>query len=621
MKDAGNIEDTEVENIVESAELDEFVERVRERTDIYSVVARYVPLNQKSGRYWGRCPFHNEKTASFCVSPEKGFFYCFGCGAGGNAFKFLSLIENITYFEAIKLQAQRLGIDLPRRKFSLEEERQRREEKILLKVNELAQDFYHECLMKTARGEVGRKYLAGRGISAETIEKFKLGYAPDEWENLLSKLTRQGISPQQLEAAGLTAKRKTGSGYYDRFRGRVMIPITDIFGHVVGFGGRIITAEDENSPKYLNTPETVLFNKRNLLFGLDKSNRAINAAGAAIVVEGYMDAISLFSAGIKNVVATLGTAFTTKHVKLILRYARKIIFCYDSDEAGERATIRALPIVQAAGAEVFIVKVPDGKDPDEFVRKHGKKAFEELISGAETLIDYRMKYILTRADLSTIEGKIRALKEILPVIMGIEGNSAYNEYKKRITTALSLDEQLFDNEWRKFSSTARQTALEKKILPIKRKKVPSNEETRLRGAGRAILRMMWHESDMIDYVLTLIPRDNFVELHREIIDWLKGCAAQGKRPDEIDAAKNLSEEANNELSRVLTEGSGDPRDTEIAIFEDSVRTLRQIVLKKQYHELLAQAEKYTSNEDKDYIKIVQQSSKIKAKLDRMNIRQ
>ena len=270
-----------------STELDEFVERVNERTDIYSVVSHYVALTQKSGRFWGQCPFHNEKTASFSVSPDKGLFYCFGCQTGGNVFKFLSLIENITYFEAVKLQAQRLGIPLPEKKVSPEEERRRREEKSLFKINELAQDFYHECLINTARGEVGRKYLAARGITTETIKIFKMGWASDEWENLLSNLTRRGFSPQQIEAAGLIVRRKNSSGYYDRFRGRVMIPINDVFGHTVGFGGRILKAADDMNPKYLNSPETEIFNKRNLLFGLDKSNREISKAGVAIVVEGF----------------------------------------------------------------------------------------------------------------------------------------------------------------------------------------------------------------------------------------------------------------------------------------------------------------------------------------------
>ena len=395
-----------------NTEQDEFVEKVRERSDIHSVISRYVSLNQRGGKYWGLCPFHNEKTPSFSVDAAKGLFYCFGCHTGGNVFKFLSLIENISYYEAIKLQAERLGIPLPTKKLSPEEERRRREEKILLKCNTLAQEFYHECLIKTARGEVGRKYLAGRGITPETIETFKLGFAPDGWDILLKNLTRQGFSAEQLEKIGLVKRRSDNSGFYDRFRSRVMIPINDIFGHTVGFGGRILVADD-NSPKYLNSPESALFSKRNLLFGLDKAHLSISSAGFAIVVEGYMDAISLVAAGVKNVVATLGTAFTPEHAKLILRYARKIIFCYDSDEAGQRATMRALPIVQAVGAEVFIVKVPEGKDPDEFVRNRGKTAFDALIKNALSLIDYQIDYVLAHVDTSTAPGKIRALQEIL----------------------------------------------------------------------------------------------------------------------------------------------------------------------------------------------------------------
>ena len=602
-----------------SSELDEFVERVAERTDIYSVVSRYVPLTQKSGRYWGRCPFHNEKTASFSVSADKGLFYCFGCGAGGNAFKFLSLIENITYFEAIKLQAQRLGIDLPKKKSSPEEDRRRRAEKTLLKINELAQDFYHECLIKTARGEVGRKYLAARGITPETIENFKLGFAPDEWENLLTKLTRQSFSPQQLDAVGLVAKRKNSSGYYDRFRGRVMIPIADVFGHVVGFGGRILGSEDETTPKYLNTPETALFNKRNLLFGLDKSNRAISAAGAAIVVEGYMDAISLFSAGIKNVVATLGTAFTPEHVKLILRYARKIIFCYDSDEAGQRATIRALPIVQAAGAEVLIIKVPDDKDPDEFIRKHGKEAFETLIKNAETLIDYRMKYVLARADLSTVQGKFQALNEILPVVAKIKLESMRNEYCKKITAALTLDERDVLDEWQKFSTKAAQENIDeqgRKNVTSKRK-LPEKISPIIRGASDDILRMAWHDSDTLDYVFTFLPREIFSEVHREIIAWIETCRKQERRPNKISAATELSEEANAELSRILINSLEIPHDKEVRIFQDSVSILRRAVLNKKYHELITQAENYDSNKDAAYDKIIQESLKIKREIDKL----
>lgn len=602
------------------SEMDDFVERVSERTDIYSVVSRYVSLTRKSGRYWGCCPFHNEKTPSFCLSPEKGFFYCFGCGTGGNAFKFLSLIEKISYFEAIKLQAQRLGIDLPEKKYSPEEERRRRAEKTLLQINESAQDFYHECLIKTARGEVGRKYLAARGITVETIETFKLGYAPDEWEILLTQLTRKGFSPQQLESIGLVAKRKSSSGWYDRFRGRIMIPIVDVLGHVVGFGGRVLNDADDNNPKYLNTPETALFNKGKLLFGLDKANRAINAAGVVIIVEGYMDAISLFSAGITNVVATLGTAFTPEHAKLIRRYARKIIFCYDNDEAGQRATIRALPIVQTAGIDVFVVKVPDGKDPDEFVRKHGKVAFEELIKNAVTLINYRLEYVLDHVDLATISGRIKALQEILPVVTKITDTTTRNEYRKKLATALSLDERVVISEWKKLiarnDSIARQEA-EKKFSTVKHVGLSDETSPTIREASENILRMVWHERDLLEYVLALLPQEIFPTTHQEIIDWLKVCMEQEKRADELTAAKELSEAANTELSRILMGGSDEPRSTEIELFKDSVNMLRQIVYKKKYSELLAQADKYNSSDRDAYIKAVQESLKIKKEIDKL----
>ena len=599
---------------------DDFVERVSERSDIYSVVSRYVPLTQKSGRYWGRCPFHNEKTASFCVSPDKGFFYCFGCGTGGNVFKFLSLIENITYFEAIKLQAERLGIELPAQKFSPEQERRRREEKILLKINELAQDFYHECLTKTARGEIGRKYLLARGITTETIETFKLGFAPDEWENLLPRLTRQDFTPQQIEAVGLIAKRKNSSGYYDRFRGRVMIPIADVHGRIVGFGGRVINSTDEATPKYLNTPETALFNKRNLLFGLDKSNRAINAAGFAIVVEGYMDAISLFSAGVKNVVATLGTAFTPDHAKLILRYARKIIFCYDSDEAGQRATIRALPIVQQAGADVFVVHVPDGKDPDDFIRKHGKAAFDELIGHAATLIDYRIKYVIAHAERSTIRGRVQALQDILPVVVNVDKAVTRNEYMKRIAAMLALSEELVGDEWRKFLRKARQNPADeqKKNSPaVKRAKPPDYDNPTIRDACEIILRMAWHEGDTLGFALSQVPREIFSETDREIISWLEDCESKSMRANEMDAAKVLSEAANSRLSQILLSGTSRPRDTELDIFEDAVRVLRRFVLKKRFEQLLAQAEEYKSSDEAPFLQAVHESLKLKKRMDNL----
>ena len=391
-------------------DMDEFVEQVTAQSDLLQTVQSYVPLKRKGNRYWGCCPFHGEKTPSFSVVPDKGFFYCFGCHAGGNVFKFLSLIENITYFEAIKLQAEKLGIPMPQRQKTPQEIARDKEIADLRKVNEMARDFYHNCLTLTRLGEPGKAYFTSRAISAETIAEFKLGFAPHAWDKLSTAFLKRGVKQELLLSDGLAAERQNGGGIYDRFRNRIIIPIADERGRVVGFGGRVL---DDSTPKYLNTPETVLFNKRRILFGLDRANRAIKQAGYAIVVEGYMDAISVFSAGVKNVVASLGTAFTAEHCKLLLRYAPAIYFCYDSDNAGQKATIRALSIVQGTGATVRVIVVPDGKDPDEYIRKHGAEAFQQLVKKALPLVEYRLQYVLKNFDHDSLEGKVKALHAML----------------------------------------------------------------------------------------------------------------------------------------------------------------------------------------------------------------
>lgn len=589
---------------MENAEFNNFVEKVRERSDIFSVVSRYVSLEMKGGRYWACCPFHGEKTASFTITPDKGLFYCFGCHAGGNVFKFISMIENISYFDAIKLQAERLGISLPSQKKSVQQTEQETEEKILRRINEVAKNFYCECL-KGTKGESGRKYLSSRGITTAAIEKFQLGYAPDSWESLTKELAKQNFTSEQMISAGVVSARKNGSGVYDRMRGRIIIPIADIFGHTVGFGGRIINSEDEkNSPKYLNSPETILFNKRNLLFGLDKAHRAISNANSVIVVEGYMDAISLVNAGVENVVATLGTAFTAEHAKLILKYARKVIFCYDSDEAGQNATVRALPIVRNAGAEIFVITIPDGKDPDDFVRKHGKDAFDNLIKNAAELVEYRINYVLKTEDYSTLEGKFNALRKILPVVVDIKDSAKQREYRKKIAAALYLDENAVREEWQKYS--ARQ--------PTKTKQ---NATQKFKQAGEIILRMAWHENDTLDYVLTLVPENAFLEVHQEIISYLKKCFAKGERPNDLNAATELSEEANNELTLILSGETDEPRNSELSWFEDSVKILRRACLEKRYSEILKEIKNFMNDKNPAYAEKMQESFKIRKEMDEL----
>ncbi len=569
---------------MENAELDFFIEKVNSQSDIVEVISRYVQLNMRGGRYWACCPFHNEKTASFSVTPEKGFFYCFGCHVGGNVFKFLSLIENITYFEAVKLQAERLGIEIPTQNKSEQEVERDSEEKILHKINNDAKIFYHNYLTKTSQGALGRKYLNARGITDDVIEKFQLGFAPDSWDGLSKNFLQRGYKVEELLAAGLVSKRKSGEGVYDRMRARVIIPIANILGQTVGFGGRILNAADEKSPKYLNTPETILFNKRNLLFGLDKAHIAISNKNFAIVVEGYMDAISLWSAGIENVVATLGTAFTPEHAKLIMRYARKIVFCYDSDEAGQKATLRALPIVSELGAEVSVVNIPDGKDPDDFIRKHGKSDFEKIVTNARSLIEYRMNYVLRTIEHSTIEGKVHALKEILPVVLNETDSTRQSEYRKKIASALVLDESVVRSEWQKLSG-------QDKIQRVKGTKLKIEVDEAIKQAGAVALRVAWQDIDTLNYTLSMVPKNIFPKVQQEIISYLETCLAENRRPDNVTAAVQLSDSANAELSKIIIDSIDDRKENEVAAFDDSVKVLHKAYLKNRHAELLKELNK------------------------------
>ena len=558
--------------------MEDFINAVRERSDIYEVVSRYVPLTMKNGRFWACCPFHDEKTASFSITPEKGMYYCFGCHEGGNVFKFISKMEHITYFEAVKLQAERLGIKIPSRKKNAAEIQFEQEKDSLLKITALAQNFYHNCLIKSKEGEQGRKYFAARGISEKIIESFQLGFAPDSWDFLTRKITAQGYSEKQLVAAGLAVEKKNGGGVYDRLRGRVIIPISDISNKAVAFGGRILV-NDENQPKYLNTPETEIFSKGKLLFGLNKSSRAILSANTAIVVEGYMDAISLYGAGVENVVASLGTAFTEEQAKLLARYARKIIFCYDSDEAGQRATVRALPIMRNTGAEVFILIIPDGKDPDEFIRKHGKKDFEQLLKNVSPVIDYQFQYKLKHTDISNFNGKMQILREIFPLCREIKNNVIQGDYLKKFSSTLLLDEGFILEEWQKFLS---RSPTQKKIL--QQKNFSPQKKFLAFQAGTSIIKKLWYEPEFLDYVNALAPKENFTDIHKEIINYIEKCYAAGQPPNDITAAAELSAEANLEISRIL--GTPEPQSTEILAFQDSVKDIRRLNLKKNSSKLL-----------------------------------
>ena len=425
-------------------EFESFKEQVRGTANIVEVISGYVPLKKRGQNFWGCCPFHGEKTPSFAVNPAKNMFYCFGCHEGGDIFKFIMKMESCDFMEALKLLAARYGIPVPERQKTAVEIRREKHRERIYETNATACRFYQACLLKTPYGKGALAYLNGRGISQEIISSFSIGYALDSFTSLLSNLGRHGYKGEELLAAGLVAEGR--QQLYDKFRNRVMIPIKDPKGKIVGFGGRVL---DNSTPKYLNTAETEWFNKRRLLFAMDVAYKAIRSSRQAIVVEGYMDAISLHAAGISNVVASMGTAFAAEQAKLLKRVADEVVFCYDSDSAGRKASVRAVSIARTEGLKVRIAGVPEGKDPDEYVRRYGKEAFLKVLSEAREGIDFQIEETILQSDVSNLAGKVDAVSNILPFLLECKSEIEAAEHMRRLAQRLTIDEGLIVEEYRK----------------------------------------------------------------------------------------------------------------------------------------------------------------------------
>ena len=587
--------------------MEAFVQQVRAQTDILAVVQGYVPLKRKGNRYWGCCPFHNEKTASFSVVPADGFFYCFGCHAGGDAFKFISLMEHITPFEAIVRQAEQLGIEKPAQKRDPREEARLRELDDLRKVNALARDFFHNCLTMTRYGAAGRDYLAGRGITAEAIERYGIGFAPDAWSKLSDAFQKRGISENLLVTAGLAVKRERGGGVYDRFRNRVIIPIADERGRIVAFGGRAL---GDAQPKYLNTAETPVFNKRKLLFGLDRAHRAIASEGAAIVVEGYMDAIASWEAGVSNVVATLGTSFTSDHAALLLRRAPRIIFCYDSDTAGQEATLRALAAVRGSAAEVRVLLLPDGKDPDEYVRTHGAEAFRALVETAVPAPAFRLRHVRAHME-DTVDGRRTALHAMLPVLAELD-SVMRAAYVRQTAAELFLDEGVVVDALRSY---LRHGGAEQTPARAAEQRTPVRKaDDALRRAGRELLAAVLHDPAVLTEILSSVSLAHFPDAGiGEILRAMEEHRAAGGTFDaDFIAAQPTA--AGAELSRALVEEGHTA-----ASYREALGTLRRAYLTAALAQHTRLAEEMMQEGKEAYIDELNEVKRIQDEIARENL--
>ncbi len=398
------------------------------------VISGYVALKKSGQNFVGLCPFHGEKSPSFTVSSAKQLFHCFGCGVGGNLFTFLMKTEGITFPEAVRALGKRIGLSPPDTMESSREAKQRDRLRTLL---QLAAGRFHDQLLTHASAAKARAYLADRQMTEATIDTFGLGYALAAWDGLMTPLIRQGWTPQELCDAGLIVRRSEGSGYYDRFRDRVIFPIRDLQGQVVGFGARVL---DDGQPKYLNSPETALYSKGRLLYGLDRARAAASRTGCLVVVEGYFDAIAAHQAGLTHVVATLGTALTTAHIALLQRLAPKVVLLFDPDPAGVRATLRTVDLFLEHGLSASVATLPTGDDPDSFLHRYGTAAFEARLSAAQPLLEFAIERALACAPHDQITGKTAVVQALVPTLRKVQSRLELDHYLRLLAQRLAVSE-------------------------------------------------------------------------------------------------------------------------------------------------------------------------------------
>ncbi|MGD9150428.1 MAG: DNA primase [Desulfobacterales bacterium] len=430
---------------------------IKNAADIVAVISEVVHLKKTGRNFVGLCPFHSEKTPSFTVSPEKQIFYCFGCGIGGNVFSFLMKKDGLAFPEAARLLARRYSIDIPRKHLTPDQKKRMGERESLVKINRQAMDYYHKMLLRSPSGKSAMTYLKKRGLSAEIIERFSLGYAPPGWNNIINFFSKSGVPLAKVERSGLILPKKGGRGYYDRFRDRIVFPIIDVNQTVIGFGGRVM---NDSLPKYLNSPETPVYSKSRSLYGLYLAKDKSRATDCIYIVEGYLDLLTLHQHGIENAVATLGTALTVEHVRMLSRYVPRLILVYDSDEAGIRSARRCIDtfwqehvdfsrgdVFREENADTQILVLPDGHDPDSYLREKGVESFQKAATQAPGIVSFLIEQSIAKHGPST-EGKIRVVADLKAPLAAINDNVARSLYVKQLAERIGIEENIILQEIR-----------------------------------------------------------------------------------------------------------------------------------------------------------------------------
>lgn len=508
---------------------DELLEEVRSRNDIVDIISQYVTLKRKGRNFFGLCPFHNEKSPSFSVSPDKQIFKCFGCGKGGNVFHFLMNAENISFVEAVQILAERANIELPKNSGD-EDEKQVQLKNEVYKVNEAAAMFYHETLYKPT-SKVAQEYVKKRKLGNNTLKAFLIGYAPMNNE-LFNHLKSKGFSTEAMLASNLIGRSEKGI-YYDKFKHRLMIPIQDVRNRYIAFGGRVL---DDSKPKYINSPEDIVYSKGRNLFGLNVAKRNSNGMLKEIlIVEGYMDAISLYQRGITNVVASLGTALTDAQGRLLRRNAEKVILGYDADGAGQTAILRGMDILKNLGVDIRVLQISDAKDPDEYVIKYGADRFKKCMEDAISVVEFKVKILKQTLDLNNTNDKIKFLNEIAKTLASVDNSMEREVYIDKIGKTYGISTEAIQSEINKLTNKEPdKKKIENTSVIIKKNEEKTIDENVLRREKMLIYLLINYSDKTFKRISSVVKTDYIQDASNKIIiDKIFEKLQESQNPEDV----------------------------------------------------------------------------------------
>ena len=569
---------------------DSIIEEVRQSNDIIEVISQYVHLKRKGRSYFGLCPFHNEKSPSFSVSPDKQIFHCFGCGVGGNVITFISKIEGLGFKETIEVLAERAKIELP-----IDNNADNSKEELkakVYKVNAYAAEYYHKRLFES-RSKMGQEYVKQRKLNMETIESYKIGFSGN-FDELYTELRKQGFHEEEILESGLVNKTDNGK-YIDRYRNRLMIPIFDVRNRVIGFGGRVL---DDSKPKYINSPENIVYSKGRNLFGLNVAKKG--DIKKLLIVEGYMDVISLHQRGITNVVAALGTALTPQQGWLLRKNTEQVILGFDSDGAGQTAIMRAMEVMQNMGCDIRILQMTGAKDPDEYILKYGSARFQKLLDDAISLIEFKVKILKQNLNLENAGDKIKFLNEIAKLISKIDNTIEQEIYIEKIADGYNISKEAIFGQVNKlqYANKKDEKVLEKaKPVIVKREKKENYVSSEVQRREKTIISMIVNTPEMYNKIKENISVEDFKdEENKEILSKIyEKCEQNDVNVNSI--LNLLDENIQNKLTEIMTEDYG-ITDSNKA-FEDIRLKYQREKLEKRRDELLEKIENETDKEEKN----------------------